>query len=255
MSDTKDPYAPIAHLYEAEHGGWDDDLELYGILARRTGGPVLELGCGTGRVIIPLAGAGFEVHGIDLSDALLAIAHGKARDQGAAVTLERGDMRRLVVKRPYGLVLCALDTFLHLGNTDDHVDTAEAAFNALRPGGILAIDVFHPTLDRLAALDGVLRVQSTFKGSGKSTVTHLVSWDIDPATQVIDTLHYYDSAGADGSLQRHSSALRLRYVHRYEMELVLRAAGFRQIELYGSARLEPFHADSARMVFVATKPG
>ncbi|MBM4438614.1 MAG: class I SAM-dependent methyltransferase, partial [Actinobacteria bacterium] len=178
VSDAKDPYAAIAHLYEAEQGGWADDLDLYTVLARRTGGPVLDLGCGTGRVITPLAGAGFDVHGIDLSDALLAIAHGKARDKGVAVVLERADMRRLVVKRPYGLALCAQDTFLHLGGTDDHLDTVESAFNALQPGGILAIDIFHPTLDRLAAQDGVLRVQSTFKASGNALVTHCVSCDI-----------------------------------------------------------------------------
>ena len=249
-----DPYAGIAHTYEAEHAGWDDDLEMYTAFARRTGSPVLDLGCGSGRVAVPLAVAGFEVHGIDASDALLAIAHGKARDKGVTVELRRADMRRLSTKVAFGLVLCSLDTFLHLESAEDQLDTLEAVYAALRPGGVFAVDLFHPVLERLAARDGVVRLQSTFSGPGGTEAIHLVAWEIDPGTQTIVATHIYDLASPEGSLQRRTTTMRLRYVHRYEMEQALRATGFRQIELYGDPTLGPFEAASERMIFAATKP-
>ena len=249
-----DPYAAIAHIYEAEHAGWDDDLEMYTAFARRAGGPVLDLGCGSGRVAVPLAVAGFEVQGFDASDALLTIAHGKARDQGVTVKLQRADVRRLSTNVTYGLVLCSLDTFLHLQSSEDQLDTLEAVHAVLRPGGMFVVDLFHPVLERLAARDGVLRLQSTFPGPGDATVIHLVGWEIDPGTQTIVATHIYDLASPEGSLQRRTTTMRLRYVHRYEMEQALRATGFRQIELYGDPTLGPFEAASERMIFAATKP-
>jgi SAM-dependent methyltransferase len=247
------PYAGIAHIYEAEHVGWDDDLEMYTAFARRTGSPVLDLGCGSGRVAVPLAVAGFEVRGIDASDALLAIAHGKARDKSVKVDLRRDDMRRFSTDQSYALVLCSLDTFLHLESLEDQIDTLQAVHAALRPGGTFVVDLFHPVLERLAARDGVLRFQGAFAGPGGTTVTHLVAWDVDPAAQTILATHLYDLATPEGALQRRTATMRLRYVHRFELEHALRSVGFRQIELYGDPGLGPFEADSERMIFAATK--
>ena len=100
---SADPYARIADLYEAEHRSWTDDLDLYRALAARSGGPVLELGCGTGRIAIALAEAGHEVHGVDTSDAMLAIARTNLDERGLAATFSRGDMRRLRSHQAFGL--------------------------------------------------------------------------------------------------------------------------------------------------------
>ena len=250
----EDPYAPIAHLYEAEQGDWADDLPLYSDLASTADGPVLDLGCGTGRVAIPLAAAGNEVDGIDASAALLTIANGKARDRRVSLRLRRQDMRRLDGYAEYGLVICALDTFLHLGSSRDQGATLRGALEALRPGGLFAVDIVHPTLDRLAVGDGLVRLQATFAGPNATTVMHLVSWDVDPVEQRIDATHFYDAVAPDGSMRRRSTTMRLRYMHRYEMARALAAAGFEGIELYGSPLREPYQGDSERMVFVARRP-
>ncbi len=251
---AEDPYAPIAHLYEAEQGDWDDDLSLYSELASAADGPVLDLGCGTGRVAIPLAATGNEVDGIDASDALLTIANGKARDRRIRLRLRRQDMRQLDEDSEYGLVICALDTFLHLDTSQAQSDMLRGALRALRPGGLFVVDVVHPTVDRLAAGDGVVRLQGTFAGPNATTVMHFVSWDVDPVEQRIDATHFYDAVTPDGSMQRRSTTMRLRYVHRYEMARALVAAGFEGIELYGSPMREPYDGDSERMVFMARRP-
>ncbi len=249
-----DPYAQIAHLYEAEHGAWTDDLEMYTAFAQRAGGPVLDMGCGTGRVAVPMAIAGLDVHGYDASDALLAIAHGKVRDKGVTVELQRADLRRFSTANQYGLAICALDTFLHLETTQDQLDALGGAIDALRPGGLLVVDVLNPSYDRLAARDGVVRTQSTFDGPQSATVTHLVAWDINPADQTIVATHMYDVVNPDGAMHRRNAIMRMRYLHRFEMELLLRAAGFGRIELYGSATLDSYGAESDRMIFAASKP-
>lgn len=249
-----DPYAAIAELYVAEHDDWDDDLPMYAHLAERAGGAILDLACGTARVGRALAGAGFAVHGIDASPALLAIARRRAEERGVEIELEPGDMRRLASPVRFGAVFCALDSFLHLESTQDQLDTLEGVMGALQPGGILAVDVFNPALDRLAAWDGVLRTQGSFTDAEGTTVTHFVSWEVDPGTQRIDARHIYDALGSDGHVQRLVSCMPLRYVHRFELELALRCAGFERIETYGTWALDPYDGEGDRLIAVATKP-
>ena len=249
-----DPYAAVADLYAAEHEDWDDDLAMYCHLAERAGGPILDLACGTARVGRALAAAGFEVGGIDASTALLAIASRRAKERGLQIKLERGDMRRLPPGAEFSGVFCALDSFLHLTSLQDQLDTLRGVLGVLEPGGILALDVFNPTLDRLAAWDGVLRTHGVFQDRDGNAVTHLVSWDVDPGTQGIDALHIYDVLRADGQLRRHVTRMALRYVHRFELELALRCAGFTRVETYGSEALDPFDGQGDRLIVVATRP-
>ena len=249
-----DPYAAIAELYAAEHDVWDDDLPMYAHLAERAGGPIMDLACGTARVGTALAAAGFEVHGLDASPALLAIARRRADARGVGIELEQGDMRRLRPTGDFGAVICALDSFLHLASTHDQLQMLEGARGMLRPGGIVAVDVFDPTLDRLAAWDGVLRTQGSFRDADGAEVTHFVSWDVDPGAQRIDALHVYDALGDDGRVTRRVARMPLRYVHRFELELALRCAGFEQVETYGSWTLDPYEGEGDRLIVVATKP-
>ena len=249
-----DPYACIADLYEAEHRGWTEDLDLYRALATRAGGPVLELGCGSGRVAVALAEAGHQVHGIDLSESILAIARHKLNGRRLPLTFECADMRRFGSRLAFGLVFCALDTLLHAQSPGDLRETLLAAHRVLRPAGLLAFDIVNPTPDLLAMRDGVVRHQSTFVGPGDTEVTHFVSWDVDPDTQTIDTAHFYDWLGDDGLVRRRTTSFRLRYLERDEVEAALAATGFERVETYGSVRLDPFEPDSDRMIVVATKP-
>lgn len=249
-----DPYAHIADLYEAEHRGWTDDLDLYRALAARAGGPVLELGCGSGRVAIALAEAGHEVHGVDTSTAMLAVARKNLGGRQLPVTFSLGDMRRLSSRQAFGLAFCALDGLLHLQSAEDVRDTVVAAHGALRPGGLLAFDLVNPSPDLLAMRDGTVRHQSTFAGPGDTEVSHFVSWDIDPDAQAIETAHFYDWLSDDGAVRRRTTSFRLRYLERGEVEAALQAAGFDSVKLFGSAQVDPFEPDSDRMIFVATKP-
>lgn len=251
--ESADPYAQIADLYEAEHYTWTEDLDLYRALAARACGPVLELGCGSGRVAIALAEAGHAVHGIDTSKAMLDVARDKLSGRNLPVTFGEEDMRRFGCRSKFGLVFCALDTLLHLQSPRDLRDTLVSARRVLEPGGLLAFDIVNPAPDLLAMGDGMVRRQSTFAGPGNTEVTHFVSWEIDPAAQTVDTTHFYDWMSDEGSVRRRTTSFRLRYLKHAEAQDALRAAGFSEVELYGSAQLDPFEPDSDRMIFVASK--
>lgn len=253
-ANVVDPYASIAQLYEAEHRHWLHDVEMYRALAARAGGAVLELGCGSGRVLLALAEANHEAHGIDVSKPLLKIAAEKAKNRGLTIVLTQNDMRGFSSSKNYGFVFCALDTLLHLPQAEDLSATVESAFQVLRPGGLFAIDLVNPNPDFLALRDGVVRRQSSFIGPSKTNVTHFVSWDIDPTTQTINSNHFYDWIGSGNQVHRCTASMRLRYRTRDEIEETLKATGFTSPELYGSTQLDAFEPDSERMIFVSARP-
>ena len=246
-----DPYAPIADLYAAEHDLWVDDIPMYLALAERTSGPILDLACGTGRVGLHLAEANNEVHGLDVSGALLTIAQKRFHERSVQIELRQGDMRNLPDSPKFGAVFCALDSFLHLTSMEEQLTTLVGVRRVLEPGGFLALDVFNPTIDRLTTNDGALQTHGCFIGPDNAHVTHFVSWEIDPGTQQIDATHFYDVVGTNGDLCRHFTQMKLKYIYRFELELALRCAGFTHIEVYNSPALDPFDGLQDRLVIVA----
>ena len=249
-----DPYASIAQLYEAEHQHWLEDVEMYLALSARAGSPILELGCGSGRVLLPLAEATHVAHGIDICKPLLKIATEKAKRKGLPVVLAQKDMREISSPPKFGLVFCALDTLLHLPQHEDLLSVLTSAFNALVPGGLFAIDVVNPTPELLVQGDGLVRRQSSFIGPSETSVTHFVAWDIDPNTQTIKSHHFYDWISSNDQMNRRTASIFLRYWTRDQIEEALKATGFTSPELYGSVQLDEFEPDSERMIFVCTRP-
>ena len=148
-------YDAWATVYDAVYAYVRDDLPYYVREARRAGGPVLELGCGTGRVAIALARAGIDVVGVDFSPRMLEAAGRNVDSVGAlpgSVTLVEGDMRCLEPERvagPFRLVLIPFRGFLSLLTVPDQVSTLENVKRHLAPGGELVIDLFVPDPEML----------------------------------------------------------------------------------------------------------
>ncbi|HEX5498487.1 MAG TPA: class I SAM-dependent methyltransferase, partial [Thermomicrobiales bacterium] len=153
-----DPYAAIAELYDQEHADWADDLDFFLNVARVVGDPILELGCGTGRLLVPLAEAGFRVVGVDRSPAMLARAERFAAEAGVAdqVALVETGMTDIdhVPGGPFGLVLIPLNGLLHLASAVEQRQALAAARRSLDPRGQLVLDLFNPTPDTLRPFDG-----------------------------------------------------------------------------------------------------
>lgn len=137
-------YDLIADIYDEDMGGniGDTDLPFYRSLAR-TGDRVLEVGCGTGRILLPLAASGLDIVGLDRSLPMLKAARAKAA-AGAGVRLVQGDMRRLPFSRAFDLVITPFSVVVYMTQDEDLAAFFRACHAVLRPGGRLAVDAFIP---------------------------------------------------------------------------------------------------------------
>ncbi len=150
-------YDPIARLYDPWSSSVIEDISFYveEALAAR-GGPVLELGVGTGRIAIPTALAGVHLIGVDSSPGMLAVCLERARQAGVAdrLDLRLGDLRRPPVDKRVALVTCPFRAYLHLADDAERLEALRAARDLLRPDGRLVFDVFAPSREDIEDTDG-----------------------------------------------------------------------------------------------------
>jgi SAM-dependent methyltransferase len=249
----------LAHYYDLEYASYDEDLDFYIQYALAMDPamhlPVLELGCGTGRVSLALAQAGFRVVGVDRSAAMLEIFQEKARQLGLSRRVKTllGDMVDLAALPTHGfnIAFCALNTFAYLETTEAQIDLLRAVGAKLIQHGILILDLTPPLPGLLPPGDGELLHHGSFRDSDRSIVHKFVTGVAAPSIQSHDVTILYDHEGTDGSIHRLSESVRFRWVGRYEAELLLRAAGYDVEKVYGSYELDEYEDNSERMILVA----
>ncbi len=221
-------------------GPMDGDVEFYRGLARETGGPILEVGCGTGRVTTALASNGYEVVGVDLSEAMLRVAERKRASlrpkDAARLSFVHGDMTALDLERDFALVVTPSRVFQFALTTEAQRRTLEAMRQHLRPDGRLVLDLFDPLLDRVVpSADPPAR-----GGELVHPVSHnRVTWEVtarypDPGRQLIVedwTYHEFDRSAEP--VRTHTERLTLRWSTRSEMRLLFELAGFAVVAEYG----------------------
>jgi len=147
-------YDRIARLYDPWSASVVEDVEFYLERARRSGGPVVELGVGTGRLAIPIAADGIEVIGVDSSEGMLEVARERAALAGVKLDLRYGDFREPPVEGPVPLVTIPFRSLLHMQTDEDRRKVLRAVHTLLEPSGILIFDVFMPGADDIDATHG-----------------------------------------------------------------------------------------------------
>jgi SAM-dependent methyltransferase len=149
-------YDAIARLYDPWSAGVVEDISFYVEEAVASGGPVVELGVGTGRIAIPTAAAGVHVIGVDSSAGMLEVCAEQARAAGVAerLDLRLGDLRRPPVDERVPLVTCPFRAYLHLASDEERLEALAAARGLLRSGGRLIFDVFKPSQDDIDETHG-----------------------------------------------------------------------------------------------------
>ena len=251
-------YRILARTYDLQHHLYTPDIPMYEQLARMLAPnlPLLEIGCGTGRVLLPLAQAGFEIVGIDNSAEMLAIGWARLRGAVASPDAElkaemiEADALNFDLGRRFGLAFIALNTFLHNLTRESQLQTLNNAHKHLLPGGSMVIDL--PPNDELAnqpddgefIFDATLIDPTTQTRIDKS-VSSEVFWDTQE-----QALRY--KMVEDGKPETAEiAAFRLRHVFKHEMELLLLLSGFAQPVWYGDYDLSPYEENSPRMIAVA----
>lgn len=156
VQQPESAYDSIARLYDPWSQGVTEDVSFYVDEARRAGGPVVELGVGTGRIAVPTARAGIPLIGVDSSREMLAVCRERADAAGVGhlLDLRHGDLRAPPVPGLVSLVTCPFRAYLHLQDDGNRLKALAAAYDLLRPGGRLVFDVFAPSREDIAETHG-----------------------------------------------------------------------------------------------------
>ena len=204
------------------------------------GGAALELGLGTGRIALPLAARGVRVHGIDLSEAMVARLRTKPGGEGLSVTI--GDFATTRVDGAFALAFVVFNTIMNLTTQDTQVACFENVAAHLEPGGCFVVEVGVPQLQWLPA-------GQTIHPFSFESPTRFGLDEFDVANQGLISHHYAERDGTFGP-----RSIPFRYVWPSELDLMARLAGMRRRERWSGWRREPFTSDSEKLVGVWEKP-
>lgn len=251
-------YDAWAGVYDSVYSYVRDDIPFYVEEALAAGGPVLELGCGTGRVTIPIADAGVDITGVESSNAMLDVARRKAAalSEDSRPRLVAGDMRELSLGgQQFYLVIIPFRGFLALMTVEDQMSALSSISSHLAPGGKLIFDVFVPDLDMLVqAGDTSYHFRDVVDAE---TGRRLVLWHqsaYDNHAQIIDARIIVEELDEVGTVEkRYYRDFQLRYSHRWELQHLLTTCGYAVDDLYGDFERTPFDEDSMDIVWVTSR--
>jgi len=237
------------------------DVVFFVEMAQASGGPVLEIGCGTGRVLIPCARAGVEIVGLDLSPHMLAVCRQNLAQEPAEVQarvqLVEGDMRAFDLGRAFALITLPFRPFQHLTTVEDQMACLRTIRHHLAPGGRLVLDLFNPSILALAAperLEEFGDEPEFTMPDGRRVLRRARIVRRDYFDQVQDTELIYYVTHPDGRQERLVHGFPMRYLFRFEAEHLLARCGFAVEALYADCDKSPYGSKyPGELIFVARK--
>lgn len=250
-------YDDFARFYDLEYQRFTDDLDFYRQLADDAGSPILELACGTGRVLLHLARSGHTVTGLDISRPMLAIARDRLSaeppEEQARVTIAEQDMRRFRLGERFRLAILAINSFMHLMTRRDQERCLKCIRRHLVDDGLLVIDIFNPELALYDSAERSFYERSMDDAATGGTVTKLVSTHVDRQRRVNHITFYYDEMTPGQQQLRHTAAISQHYLYYDEMAGLLTRCGFAVDQVHGGFSRGTWTPDSQKMIFLARK--
>lgn len=249
-------------FYDLFSTGLPGDSQFYVEEAVKAGSPVLELGCGTGRILIPVAQAGVDIVGLERAPRMLEIAGEKVSGLGqetqSRIELVHGDMRSFMLERQFNLAMVPYRAFLHLLTPDDQKQALWRTREHLVDGGRLVMNNYDQRLESVVQEfdhpEPPLRKHADFvRPDNGNRVFVWNSIKYDPLTQVHSEDRIFEEIDGDGkALSRTYTTLVYRHIYRYEMEHLLELCGFEIEALYGDFQRGPFRY-GGEQVWIARK--
>lgn len=223
-------------MYPQPSGG-STKAGFYLDLAAAARPPVLELACGTGSMLLPIAAQGIACEGVDLSSDMLAAARAKFAAEGLSTPFHVGDMASFDFGRRFGLIFIASNSLLHLHAAEDIVRCFQSVRRHLDQGGRFAFDVFNPSVQMLAEADGKRREMQRFHDPERGEVRVDVEERYDAVAQVTRGVWYFSAEREADFL---TVSLEVRSIFPQELPLLVEAGGLRLLERYGDFSGSPF---------------
>ena len=255
-------YDAIAEFYDFTSTSRDrQDVGFYVEMAKQSAGPVLELGCGTGRVLVPIARAGIEIVGVDPSAHMLAVCRDKLSREPqvvqSRVRLVEGDMRRIALDRQFPLVTTPYRSFQHLLTVEEQLSCLNSIREHLTPEGRLVLDVFNPSLAMLVderSFEERGDEPEFTMPDGRKVVRRFRTVARNLPEQSFRAEEVFCVAHPDGRHERVVQAYQVRYLFRFEAEHLLARVGFRLQEVYADYDKSPYGTkEPGELILVATR--
>lgn len=261
-----DPLAPdtaaaLARLYDLDVSVDAGDLDLYLAMAARSGGPVVELCAGSGRIAVPLAAAGYDVTALDNDPAMLARAARRAHEAGpetaGRLRFVQGDLHHVAVPSAGGfrLGIIALNSILLLGGPREQRHAIAILAGLLAPGGIAVVDAWLPLPEDLVRFDGRVGLEwvRTDPDTSLDVVKSVAAW-YDSATRAVTLTTIFDEARPGGSVARWVREDALHLLSADDLELHAEDAGLEIEVIAGDYGLAPLEPGGGRVVMIARRP-
>lgn len=237
--------------YDLEYGKSNADLPFYLSLAEQADGPILDVACGTGRISLALAHAGYAVTAVDVRPEMLEYAQTKfGADEIAWV---EQDARELQLRSKFGLVLIAGNAFQHLLTNQDRDAVLKAIYRQLKPGGIFAFATRFPHAADLARNVELAEIWHTYLDADGYEVLVSGTSQYDVLSQIVEH-HTYRHFAATGAPAAEPTVTHLRYTFPQELEAALKGARFQVEQRLGSFDGTELGEHSNSMIFVCRKP-
>lgn len=243
-----------AEYYDLTQRGLSGDIPFFLEMARQANGEILDLACGTGRISIPLAEAGIQVTGLDLSTEMLERAREKANERGVLdrLTFLQGDMRKFELGKTFPLIMIPFRSFLHLLHIQEQMQALSCIRRHLAPGGRFVLNVFVPKISHLYEESEKMSLRGTYP---LESGDEIAMWDYtryDHFQQLSEVTRTYERTNSEGLVtEKVVGRFTLRYIFPAELHHLLRLNGFKVVQRYGSFDKEPFDRNSTELIIVA----
>lgn len=262
MPASTNSYEIISKYYDSAYATKADltDLPFYLQLAEQAGGPVLEIACGTGRVLLPAARKGIEIYGVDNSAPMLAVLRehlaAEPEEVQRHVHLYEGDMREFRLGREFPLVMIPFRPMQHMLTVEDQVSALKTAAVHLAPGGTLAFDVFYPKYEVLWEKIGeeVLELEWTAPEDSELVVRRYFRKEsVDKIRQIFYFTFIFRTYRGGEMVREEREAFSLGYYTYPHLRALFRLAGLEVKEEYGSFEKAPLDNEAQQMIFTLRK--
>ena len=259
MSEGAEYRQISAKYYDEAYASKEDlvDREFYVGLAKRIGGPVLELACGTGRVLLAIAREGIAIHGVDISAAMLNVLREKLprepKDVRELVSVAEGDLRSFRSNQEYPLVIIPFRPLQHMYTVEDQLAALKTAAFHLQDNGILAFDVFYPKFDRVESGIGeeMLEMEWTVEGDPAKIVRRYFRKEsFDKINQNFTATFIFRTYDSGKLVQEETEELKMSYYTYPHLRALFLLAELEIVEEYSSFDRAPLANDALQMIFL-----
>lgn len=255
-----DSYDVLARHYDAAYAALPDrgDVRFYTDLAKQSGGPVLEIACGTGRVLLPIARQGTAIDGVDNSPAMLDVLKSsltqESSDVRERVALHSGDMRKFRLGKKYPLAIMPFRPMQHMFTVEDQVDALTTAAAHLRDDGRLVFDVFYPKFEMLAAgIDEEMLDSEWKESSGKVVRRYFRKESFDKIRQTFTGNFIFRTYEGEKLVREEMDPLGMCYYTYMQIRALFALAELEVVTEYGSFAKGPLDNSATEMIFVVKK--